>query len=106
VSFISLGRFVRFHRLCIRRSGRAWRDDGQGKSQLEVVVGAEPVEALEAAALTAMDEHVLAIRTLERADGGHHPAAGAGAVAGAFGVYVAGVEAIGAVVAVMSAAEQ
>jgi hypothetical protein len=51
-----------------------------------------------------MHEHVLAVGTLERADGGHHPAAGAGAVAGALGVDVAGVEAVGAVVAVMSAA--
>ena len=53
-----------------------------------------------------MHEHVLAVGALERADGGHHPAAGAGAVAGAFGVDVAGVEAVGAVVAVMSAAGQ
>jgi hypothetical protein len=53
-----------------------------------------------------MDEHVLAIGTLECADWGHHAAAGAGAVTRAFGVYVAGVEAVRAVVAVMSATGQ
>src|SRR5262249_22491119 len=53
-----------------------------------------------------MHEHVLAIGALECADGSHHSATGAGAVAGAFRVDVAGVEAIGAVVAVMSTAGQ
>lgn len=53
-----------------------------------------------------MHENMLAVEALERADGGHHPAARVGAVAGALGVDMAGVEAIGAVVAVMSAAGQ
>ncbi len=71
-----------------------------------VVVGGDAVVAFEAAAEAAVEDDLFALWPEEAADGGHEGAAGAGAVAHALGVDVAGVEAEGAVVAVAAAADR
>src|SRR5258708_35729988 len=87
-------------------AGGARRDDGQCEHEMEVVVGADAVEALEAAAEAAVDDAVLAVGALEGADGRHQGTAGGCAVAGAPVVHMAGVEAVRAVVALAAAARQ
>jgi len=76
------------------------RQHRQREHEVEVVVGGDAVEALEAAAETAMYDDMLAIGPLERPNRGHQRAARAGAVAGAPRVHMLRVQAERAVIAV------
>jgi hypothetical protein len=76
-------------------------NEGQTQHGNRVVVGRHSIVTLEAAGQTAMDEHLLSVRTAEQADGGHLAPARAGAVARDAPVDVPGMEAQRAVVAVV-----
>src|SRR5215469_1988890 len=92
--------------ICPFPPGAARRQHGQRQHQVEVVVGGDTIEALEAAAQAAVDDHVLAAQPLERPDRRHQRAAGARAIPGARPVHVARVETERTVVAVVAATGQ
>ena len=85
------------------RVGGAGFEHGERQHEVEVIVGGDAAEALDAAGEASVHDHVLAVTAGERADRRHAAAAVAGAIAGRGAVDVAGIEAPGTVVAVVPA---
>lgn len=81
-------------------------DERQAHQEQRVVVGGNPVVALEATAQAAMQQHLLAVWAEERSGRRHERLAVTGAVAGRLAVDVQRVQAAGTVVALASAGER
>jgi hypothetical protein len=92
-----------YHPFGLHLTAGPWRKDRQGQHEVEIVIGSNPIEALEPAAITAVNDYILPAWPLEAANGLHAGSAGAQAISRSPVINVAREQAERTVIAVLRA---
>jgi hypothetical protein len=69
-----------YHPFGLHLAAGPWRQDRQGQHKIEIVICGNPIEPLEPAAITTVNDHLLPAGPLEAANGLHAGSTGAQAI--------------------------